>query len=103
MDNTIRVGSTPINTFDIPYKAEQVKDIEIVYKQGGKDRIFKRKSDIELTDYLAKVELSQEDTFNLDDSTRVQIQLRVKDNQDKVIPSDIIVVSVEECLFDEVF
>lgn len=102
MDNTIRVGSTPINTFDIPYKADQVKDIEIVYKQGGKDKIFKRKSDIELTDYLAKVELSQEDTFNLDDSTRVQIQLRVKDNQDKVIPSDIIVVSVEDCLFNEV-
>lgn len=103
MNNTIRVGSTPINTFDIPYKADQVKDIEIIYKQGGKDKIFKRKSDIELTDYLAKVELSQEDTFNLDDSKRVQIQLRVKDNQDKVITSDIIVVSVEECLFNEVF
>lgn len=103
MSNVIRVGSTPMNTFDIPYKAEQVKDIEIIYKQGGKEKILKRKSDIELTDYLAKVELSQEDTFSLDDSTKVQIQLRVKDNQDKVIPSDIIVVSVEECLFNEVF
>jgi hypothetical protein len=103
MDNAIRVGSTPINTFEIPYKAEQVKDIEIIYKQGGKEKILKRKSDIELSDYLAKVELSQDDTFNLDDSTRVQIQLRVKDNEDRVIPSDIIVVSVEECLFNEVF
>ena len=37
MGNAIRVGSTPINTFDIPYKAEQVKDIEIIYKQGGKE------------------------------------------------------------------
>lgn len=103
MSNAIRVGSTPINTFDIPYKAERVKDIEIIYKQGGKEKVLKRKSDIEVTDYLAKVQLSQEDTFNLDDSTKVQIQLRVKDNQDKVIPSDIIVVSVEECLFNEVF
>lgn len=103
MSNVIRVGSTPMNTFDIPYKAEEVKDIEIIYKQGGKEKILKRKSDIELTDYLAKVELSQEDTFNLDDSTKVQIQLRVKDIRDKVIPSDIIIVSVEECLFDEVF
>jgi hypothetical protein len=103
MSNVIRVGSTPMNTFDIPYKAEQVKDIEIIYKQGGKEKILKRKSDIELTDYLAKVELSQEDTFNLDDSTKVQIQLRVKDIRDKVIPSDIIIVSVEECLFNEVF
>lgn len=103
MSNVIRVGSTPINTFDIPYKAEQVKDIEIIYKQGGKEKILKCKSDIELTDYLAKVELSQEDTFNLDDSTKVQIQLRVKDIRDKVIPSDIIIVSVEECLFNEVF
>ena len=103
MSNAIRVGSTPINTFDIPYKAEQVKDIEIIYKQGGKEKILKRKGEIEVLDYLAKVELSQEDTFNLEDSVRVQIQLRVKDNQDKVIPSDIIVVSVEDCLFDEVF
>lgn len=103
MSNAIRVGSTPINTFDIPYKAEQVKDIEIIYKQGGKEKILKRKGEIEVLDYLAKVELSQEDTFNLEDSVKVQIQIRVKDNRDKVIPSDVIVASVEECLFDEVF
>ena len=103
MSDFIRVGSTPTNTFEIPFKAAQVKDMEIIYKQGGKEKILKRKSDIELSDYLAKVELSQDDTFNLDDSTKVQIQLRVKDNEDRVIPSDIIVVSVEECLFNEVF
>lgn len=103
MNNAIRVGSTPINTFEIPYKADQVKDIEIIYRQGGKEKILKKKRDVEILDYLAKVRLSQEDTFNLDDGVKVQIQLRVKDNQDDVVPSEIIVTTVEECLFEEVF
>jgi hypothetical protein len=103
MQDIIKVGSTPSNSFEMPFKAEQISDIEIIYVQSGKQKILKRKEDIELTDYLAKVRLSQEDTFALDTNLKVQIQSRIKDSKGNVVLSDILVVNVEDCLFKEAF
>jgi hypothetical protein len=101
MEQVIMCGSTPVNTFEVPYRSEDVSEMEIGYFQGGKVVILKRKSDIELRDYLAKVRLTEDETLSLKKGTKVKIQSRVKDIEGNVIVSEPIVVSVEECLFEE--
>ena len=96
-------GSTPEHSFSLPIKADLIEDLEIIYQQGGADIIRKTKKDCTIEKNLAKVKLSQQETLSLKNVFRsVKLQMRVKTVGGEVMVSDVLSVSVDECLFDEV-
>ena len=95
-------GSTPTHTFDLPFSTELISELEIAYAQ--KDRIILHKyyEDCTLEGNAIITKLSQEDTFKFDEKNgNVCIQIRIKSKDGNVPISDIIVVPLKQCLFDE--
>lgn len=96
-------GSTPTHNFSLPIDANLIEDLEIVYQQGGVDIIRRTKKDCSIEGNVAKVKLSQQETLSLHNSSRsVKLQMRVKTTGGDVLVSDVLSVSADECLFNEV-
>lgn len=95
-------GGTPTHTFNVSIDTSLIKDVKITYSQDYKVILSKRTSDCQIKDGKIVTTLSQEDTFLFDGSKFVSIQLRVVTLGGDVIPSNIIVKSVGDCLDDEV-
>lgn len=72
----MRQGTTPTHTFTLPISVEMIKTVEITYAQGGKMVLQKGNADVEMTGNKVILRLTQEDTFRLDATKPVQIQLR---------------------------
>lgn len=98
----IMQGSTPDNKFEFPFPKDLVSDVSITYKQNGEIVFKKGFEDIKIEGGYAVVSLSQEETLSLMDSDIVEIQLKVKTTNMKVIPSVKLYVGVDEVLDKEV-
>lgn len=95
-------GTTPTHTFTLPFSTDVIKTIEITYKQGSEVKLVKKNADCTFDGNTVTVELSQEDTFAFDEGECIRVQVRVLDNNGKVVPSNIIRRSCHECLSCEV-
>jgi hypothetical protein len=100
--NNMRIGTTPTHIFTLPFNAEMVENVEIVYHQFGKNVLVKDIEDCEMSGNEISVTLTQEETFLFDGSANVEIQLRVVTQNDEALASDIIRVPCYKCLSNEV-
>lgn len=94
-------GTTPTHIFTLPFSVEQAEEIRVLYAQDGNVKIKKEKEDLQILFNSITLKLSQEETFLFDTKSLVEIQIRVKmDNN--VFASDILTVRVQKLLEDEV-
>lgn len=95
-------GSTVTHIFNIPLEANDIKELKITYAQGDNIVFFKKKNECTVADNTIAVTLTQNDTFKLDSSQHVKIQLRILTDKDVVMSSKVITRSVDACLDNEV-
>lgn len=98
----MRKGTTPTHIFEVPFNTDMIAEAEIVYAQFGEIVLEKYTDDCEMSGNEITVTLTQEETFLFDDSAGVEVQLRILTQGDDALASDIIHVSCEKCLSDEV-
>ena len=98
----MRIGSTPTHVFTLPFNTDVVDVVQIIYKQGTDILLELDESDCEMTGNTISTVLTQEDTFLFTGGGIVDIQLRVKTTDGTVLASNIMRVSAEQCLSDEV-
>lgn len=95
-------GTTPTHIFTLPFDARSASIVKIIYAQNSKKVFIKTGDDIVLNGNTITTKLTQEDTFSLDCNMLVEIQVRVLLNDNTALASDIIRVTVEKCLENEV-
>lgn len=95
-------GTTPTHTFTIPFAADDIKEVRIIYAQSGQEVFTKTTEDCALDGRTVSVRLVQEDTFALESTSSVQIQLRILTQDGEVHACDPLTVMVGTCLDDEV-
>lgn len=88
MSKKIWQGSTPIHTFTIPYKRNEVSNAVVSYRQNNKNIFEKSNNEIEINDNLIIVRLTQKDTLSFADVGDVAMQIKVKLHNGDVIPSN---------------
>lgn len=95
-------GSTPAHIFTIPIQTSLISCVRVIYSQKDKVIILKETEDCTLDGNTITTTLTQEETFLFNCNDYVKIQLRIKTLDGKVMPSEIMRVSVGECLEEEV-
>ena len=98
----MRIGTTPTHQFTLPFEVDRISAIEITYAQRGQVILTVTEEDCTMQGQTVQVTLGQEDTFAFAQDINVDIQLRVKDINGTVFASDILTVSCQRCLSDEV-
>lgn len=96
-------GTTPEHEFDLPYPKELVESLRVTYGQKGKVIFTKRWGDCKITDDKIIVSLSQEETFLFSAQHHIQIEIRLKLTDGKVVRTEEpIVLRVIDTMDDEV-
>lgn len=98
----MRRGTTPTHTFTIPFDAEQIKSVRVVYAQTGQVVLAKETEACTLNGNTVTLKLTQEESLRFHDMKNVEIQLRVLLHDGNALTSDIVSVYVSRCLDDEV-
>lgn len=98
----MRIGTTPTHYFTLPFSTELIKDVQIIYCQNGSEILQKNTPDCEFEGNTVSVKLSQLDTFEFAPDTIVEIQIRVSTDDETVLASDILKISCQKCLSEEV-
>ena len=97
----MRVGTTPTQIFTFPFNTSDIDSMRIIYSQGGEVKLIKTKDDCVFKDNVARITLSQEDTFLFKSKEFVDIQVRVLIG-DSAMASDVMKCYVDVCLENEV-
>lgn len=95
-------GTTPTHVFMIPLLESEIKTVEITYSQDDKEILQKHTEDCVIEDGAVTVKLSQEETFAFDHKKRIQCQIRILTTSNEVQSSKVKLLTVEQCLSDEV-
>lgn len=95
-------GTTPTHIFSLPFEASIIADLRIIYAQNGEEKVVKKLEDCTADGQTITVTLSQEDTFKFDCSKTVQLQVRVLTLGGEALSSEVIIITVEQCLNEEV-
>lgn len=95
-------GTTPTHTFTIPFETDLIADLRISYAQSNGEIVSKIKDDATLVGNTISVTLTQEDTLKFDCSQKVLVQIKIKTHKGEVMGSDVMCISVERCLNEEV-
>ena len=88
IQGTLLRGTTPTHEFELPYPIELIEDVRVVYGQNNKAILTKTKQDCEFEDGKLSVSLIQEETFLLSPRKTVEIQLRIKLTNGKVVRTE---------------
>ena len=95
-------GTTPTHTFALPISLSEFKNIRIVYAQDSTVILKKELQSCHIVDNTITVTLTQEETLKFSHKKPVRIQIKALTVNGEVVSTPIHVVSVEECLDDEV-
>ena len=96
-------GTTPTHEFELPYPKEMVEDIRVIYGQNDKALFTKNLDECQISDGKIAVSLIQEETFLFVPRKPVQIEVRIKLTNGKVVRTeDPIVLKVINSMSDEV-
>lgn len=97
-------ATTPTHIFTLPFDTEQIRRVQITYKQG-ETVLEKTEADCTMDGSDIKVTLSQDETLRFAANSldnRVSIQLRVLTKTGQVMASKIVKVFAKACLNEEV-
>lgn len=70
-------GTTPTHSFTLPFDSADIRTARFVYSQRGELKLVKDMEDITMEGYEVSTTLTQEDTFEFDPNTKVELVLRV--------------------------
>jgi len=98
----IRKGTTPTQSFVLPFDSSKITAVKITYKQGNDIVLEKRLSDCSIEPDRITVRLSQEDTFKFVNAKPLQIQLRVVTIGGDALATKVYQEQVEQSLDEEV-
>ena len=98
----MRIGTTPVHTFDLPFEISLIKELKVTYVQAGKTVIEKRLNEGEVEGNSIRFNLTQSETFRFNAGTPVEIQLRALLRNGEALSTDIINISADKCLDREV-
>lgn len=93
-------GTTPTLKFTLPFEANNVIEAWITFSQNKNIILDKTFDDCSIDDKVIILVLSQEDTLSLDPRWDVDIQIRIKTADNKVIASNIFSETVDRILKD---
>lgn len=96
------LGSTPTHTFTFDYPIVDVIDVLVSYAQGDSVLVRKGSDDCYIDGQNIVTKLSQEDTLKFNHDKIIEIQIKTKDISGNVMVSDIVRISAEECIDNEV-
>lgn len=96
------VGTTPTHTFEVEFDVSLISKVRVLYSQDDEIKITKTQDDCVLKDNIIEVTLTQEDTFKLDHSKNVEIQIRVLTTGNDALSSIPYKVGIIKCLETEV-
>ena len=94
-------GTTPNFTFELPYQVNELKEIEVLISYGistKKELLQKTKEDCELNGNIIAVTLTEEETLKIPAPSIMEIQLRVKTQNDMVQATEIYEIKVSRLL-----
>ena len=83
-------GTTPTHVFTVPFKADIIEKLEIVYAQSGKAVVTKNIDACKISGNEISVTLTQEDTLSFEDEENIAIRVRVLTNEGEALASNII-------------
>ena len=96
-------GTTPTHEFELPYPQALIEDIRVVYGQNGKALFTKDLGECEISDGKITVSLIQEETFLFVPNKHLNIEVRIKLTNGKVVRTeDPIILRVIDSMSDEV-
>ena len=95
-------GTTPTHYFTLPFDTSVIASARVIYSQNEKVILKKDLSQCQCDGKVLSCKLTQEETFLFIHPRAVQIQLRILTTSDDALNSDILTVSCERCLDDEV-
>ena len=99
--------TTPTHTFTLPMNTQYLKEIQIMYKQGGL-KITKHYQDGTLPSGMTLdgkkviIKLTQEETKQFDARGNVAIQVRVLTDDDDAFASQIFTLGIDEVLNEDI-
>jgi hypothetical protein len=95
--------TTPEHTFELDIDVDIIEKIYIDYAQSGKILVEKTIEDVTFNENCAIIEMTQEETKKFDAKIPiVDFQIRIIDKARHSIASDILHLSLEDVLNDEV-
>ena len=98
----MRMGTTPTHTFELPEELSGVvAKVRVIYKQG--DSVVLKKETDAVQGNRISFKLTQKETLKFMPTAPVSLQVRALTTGGDSLASDIITVSVYQCLEDEVF
>lgn len=103
----MRIGTTPTNKFEIAeigkeIPIELIKALKVTYRQNYRIILEKYKTDCQVETGKIILKLTQDETFKFDDTKSISIQIRILTENGDCFATDVITVSADECLDDEV-
>lgn len=98
----MRMGTTPPHTFVLPKNVGAIEKVLITYTQADRLILEKTEKDCTVDGHVVKTRLTQEETFLFTPKVEVEVQIRVKTTGADVLGSDVVRISCERCLSNEV-
>lgn len=98
----MRMGTSPTHVFTLPFSVDLVEVVRVIYAQNGKAVLELDEDDCTLDGNTIKAHIAQESTFMFTAGVNVEIQLRVRTSDGNAMASNIICVSCERCLSEDV-
>lgn len=100
-------GSTPTHSFKLPYDTSTLKAIQVIYKQGGMKmtKLYKNNklpTGMSIDGAYVYVKLTEMETSAFSPDCQALYQIRVRTEEDNVIPSKIGHFKVYDSLDTEV-
>ena len=98
----MRMGTTPTHTFQLPEELSgKIAKVRVIYNQGDTTVLKKEINGIAGT--VVSYRLSQEETLKFQPNKPVLLQMRALTLGGDSLVSDVITVSIHQCLENEVF
>lgn len=98
----MRRGTTPTHTFEIPMEKAMIKSATVIYKQDDEIILRKTIDDCRIEDGKIVIHLTQEETLSFRCDKSVYIQVAILTPGGDALRSDIMRVTVDQCLDREV-
>lgn len=100
-ENTITVGETSRQDFELPHEASDYEEIDINYRQEDRLLVTKHKQDLMLIGNRIYFYLDEDDTILFDYHRPVECQIKLLDMHKRVLASKVLYIEIVKSLDDK--